>query len=46
MSLTAHPAAVRVPDQIKKYLARRGAGRPAARVVPLTGDASIDVTSA
>jgi hypothetical protein len=40
MSLTAHPAAVPVPDQIGEYLARRGSGRAAARVVPLTGDAS------
>jgi hypothetical protein len=40
MSLTAHPAAVPVPDQIGAYLARRRDDRPAARVVPLTGDAS------
>jgi aminoglycoside/choline kinase family phosphotransferase len=40
MSVTAHPAAGPVPDQIRAYLARRGSARPAARVVPLTGDAS------
>jgi len=40
MSLNAHPAAGPVPDSIGAYLARRGDDRQAARVVPLTGDAS------
>ncbi len=40
MSLSAHPAAVPVPDPIAAYLARRGYDRDATRIVPLTGDAS------
>ena len=40
MSVTAHPAAGPVPDQVGAYLARRGSDASAARVVPLTGDAS------